>query len=124
MYPPGPVRIETATAKAQIRGTGVYVESDPELTYFCTCFGVTEVVAKDDPDSTDVRQLRPITTGRSTSLAGAQESRQQHRTCDVHQIHTDEELKLIETLVGRTLPPNFVFPDPRYQTPKGGTYRP
>ena len=51
VYPPGPVRIETAAAQAQIRGTGVYVESDPERTYFCTCFGATDIVAKDDPDS-------------------------------------------------------------------------
>jgi hypothetical protein len=122
VYPTGPVRIETASARAQIRGTGVYVESDPERTYFCTCFGATDIVAKDDPDSKESvvarhhdRPLYILAGGknRGKSIQGA-----------TFKSHTDEELKLIEALVGRTLPSNFVFSDPRYQTPKGGTYRP
>ena len=122
VYPSGPVRIETATANVQIRGTGVYIESDPELTYFCTCFGVTDVVAKDDPDSTTSVQAshhdRPLYID-----AGAKNRGNSIRPARYIN-HTDEELKLIETLVGRTLPASFVFGDPRYQTPKGGTYRP
>lgn len=122
VYPPGPVRIETAAARAQIRGTGVYVESDPERTYFCTCFGTTDIVAKDDQDSretvTAVHHDRPLYI-----LAGGK-NRGRSIERATFKSHTDEELKLIEALVGRTLPSNFVFGDPRYQTPKGGGYRP
>jgi FecR-like protein len=122
VYPPGTVRIETATAKVEIRGTGVYVESDPELTYFCTCFGVTDVAAKDDPDSSTSVQAshhdRPLYID-----AGAKNRGNSIRPAGFIN-HTDEELKLIEALVGRTLPATFVFGDPRYQAPKGGIYRP
>ena len=121
-YPPGLVRIETASARAQVRGTGVYIESDPERTYFCTCFGATEVVAKDDPDSREsvvaTHHNKPLYI-----LAGAKNRGKAIEPAPFIN-HTDQELKLIETLVGRTLPSSFVFSDPRYETPKGGTYRP
>jgi FecR protein len=122
VYPPGPVRIETATANIQIRGTGVYVESDAELTYFCTCFGVTDIVAKDDPDSRTSVQAKHH--DRPLYIAAGAKNRGNSISPARFINHTDEELKLIETLVGRTLPSSFVFGDPRYQTPKGGVYRP
>jgi hypothetical protein len=107
VYPPGPVRIETAAARAQIRGTGVYVESDPERTYFCTCFGTTDIVAKDDPDSretvTAVHHDRPLHILAGGKNRGRSIERATFRS------HTDEELKLIEALVGRTLPSNLRF---------------
>jgi FecR protein len=121
VYPPGAVRIETTTATVQIRGTGVYVESDPELTYFCTCFGVTDIAAKDDPDSRTTVQARYH--DRPLYIAGGARNRGNSIRPARFINHTDEELKLIETLVGRTLPSSFVFGDPRYQTPKGGIYR-
>lgn len=122
VYPPGPVRIETVTATAQILGTGVYVESDMEQTYFCTCFGVTEVLANDDPDS---RQSIAATHHNKPLyiLAGARNRGNSIRPAPFIN-HTDQELAIIETLVGRTLPPAFVFPDRRYQAPVGGIYRP
>jgi len=122
VYPPGPVRIETAAAQAQLRGTGVYVESDPERTYFCTCFGATDIVAKDDPDSKE--SVVALHHDRPLYILAGGKNRGRSIERATFKSHTDEELKLIETLVGRTLPPNFVFPDSRYQTPKGGTYRP
>lgn len=121
VYPPGPVRIETATATARIRGTGVYVESDDELTYFCTCFGATDVEAKDDPDS----RTSVVATHHDRPLyivSGANNRGSSIRPARFIN-HTDQELALIEALVGRALPPSFVFPDRRYETPKGGGYR-
>ena len=120
VFPPGPVRIQTATATAEIRGTGVYVESDMEQTYFCTCFGVTDVFATDDPESRQTvvatHHDKPLyimagTKNRGNSIRPARFIN-----------HTDQELALIEALVGRTLPPTFLFPDRRYQTPAGGIY--
>ena len=121
VYPPAPMQIQTATATARIRGTGVYVESDSEQTYFCTCFGLTEVTANDDPDSretvTATHHNKPLYI-----LAGAKNRGSSIRAAPFIN-HTDQELALIETLVGRVLPPSFVFPDSRYGPPGRG-YRP
>ena len=48
----GPRHIETATATANIHGTGVYIEASPEQTYFCTCYG--EVELRDKTGKADV----------------------------------------------------------------------
>jgi hypothetical protein len=40
-----PRRIRTATATIGIRGTGVYTEAQPDRTYFCNCYGTTDVIA-------------------------------------------------------------------------------
>lgn len=121
VYPPGPVRIQTVTATAQILGTGVYVEADPEQTYFCTCFGVTTVSANDDPDSKETvaatHHNKPLYI-----LAGAKNRGNSIRPAPFLN-HTDKELAMIETLVGRTLPESFVFADKRYELP-GRPYRP
>ncbi|MGE5617173.1 MAG: hypothetical protein ACM3X5_09675, partial [Bacillota bacterium] len=54
VFPKGtPQQLRTKTATVGIRGTGVYLEADPEQTYFCTCYGVADVVANDDPESKD-----------------------------------------------------------------------
>jgi len=34
-----PHHLKTPTATVGIRGTGLYVESQPDLTYVCTCYG-------------------------------------------------------------------------------------
>ena len=56
----------TKNASIGIRGTGVYMESDPEQTYFCTCYGPADVTATDDPTSQET-VVSSSTTGRSTS---------------------------------------------------------
>ena len=42
---PGARRIETPTATIGIRGTGIYVEAEPERTYVCTCYGIADIQA-------------------------------------------------------------------------------
>ncbi|MCK4710486.1 MAG: hypothetical protein KAU21_17865, partial [Gammaproteobacteria bacterium] len=44
-----PHKIQTVTATIGIRGTGIYVESDEEKSYVCTCYGHTLVASVDDP---------------------------------------------------------------------------
>ncbi|MDB5761254.1 MAG: hypothetical protein JWQ21_249 [Herminiimonas sp.] len=110
-----PMSINTPTATLGIRGTGLYVEADPELTYFCTCYGTTDVMAAKDPESTDVvvatHHDKPVyitadeQPGKNIRLAGFKN-------------HTDQELMLIETLVGRSTP--FVFPLNSYEAPRRG----
>ncbi len=114
VFPPAkPQRVYTATATIGIRGTGVYVESDPEQTYFCTCYGVTDINANNDKQSKKTVQSRhhddPVYI-----LAKANEGKSIRGAPFIN--HTDQELMLIETLVGRQ--PPFVFPSEDYGGPR------
>ena len=42
------VQMSTVVATIGIRGTGVYLEADPEQTYVCTCYGVTDISANNE----------------------------------------------------------------------------
>ena len=106
-------RLTTATATMGIRGTGWYAESDPEKTYFCTCYGQVDISANHDAQSRETVSAkyhdRPLyILGKS---AGARAIRNAPFIN-----HTDQELMLIETLVGRTTP--FVFPKDSYSGPR------
>ncbi len=113
VYAPGAVRMRTAAATAQIRGTGVYVEADPERTYFCTCYGVAEISANDDPDSRETVSARHHDRPLYIVAGGRNRGRSIAPAPFVN--HTDQELALIETLVGRT--PPILFPQ-QYQAPR------
>lgn len=110
-----PMRVTTSTSTIGIRGTGFYVESDPEQTYFCTCYGATEVQATEDPESREQvvasHHDRPLYIvkdgGRGKNIRSAPFLN-----------HTDQELALIETLVGRKTP--FVFATDAYSGPRRG----
>jgi hypothetical protein len=114
VFPPArPQRIYTTTATIGIRGTGVYVESDPEQTYFCTCYGVTDIEAKNDKQSTKtVKSLHHDEPVYILAKAAQGESIRPAPFIN----HTDQELMLIETLVGRE--PPFVFPSQDYGGPR------
>jgi len=107
------MQVVTSTATVGIRGTGWYAESDPEQTYFCTCYGRTEVAATNDPQSKETivtkHHDRPVYI-----LATAQSGRSIRNAPFIN--HTDQELSLIETLVGRT--PPFIFPKDDYKGPR------
>ncbi len=107
------MRVRTATATIGIRGTGFYIESDPELTYFCTCYGTTDVAASEDPASTTTvvsqHHDRPLYI-----LKGEGAGKNIRKAPFVN--HTDQELALIEALVGRTTP--FVFANDAYSAPR------
>lgn len=105
--------IATPTAAIVIRGTGWYVESDPEQTYFCTCYGTTEVEAVNDARSREV--IVAVHHDRPVYVLGQATSGQRIQDAPFLN-HTDQELALIEALVGR-LQPN-VFPKDSYGGPR------
>ena len=118
VFPSGrPVRMTTRNASIGIRGTGVYMESDPEQTYFCTCYGTADVASASDPASRETvvatHHNRPLYI-----LTGEQPGRNIRPAPFID--HTDQELMLIEALVGRT--PPFVFPKDEYNRPRRRTY--
>ena len=108
-----PTRIVTATATIGIRGTGVYTESDPEQTYFCTCYGIADVAASKDSQSRET--VSATHHDRPLYILAKEASGKSIRRAPLIN-HTDQELMLIETLVGRT--PPFVFPLDEYSAPR------
>jgi hypothetical protein len=100
-------QIRTPTSTIGIRGTGVYVEAQPDLSYVCTCYGTTEISAQggatETVESKHHDAPKYVTAKGEILTAGFIN-------------HTDEELMLIETLVGRT--PPFALFDDNYGGPK------
>jgi hypothetical protein len=114
VFPSGkPVRMSTKNASIGIRGTGVYMESDPEQTYLCTCYGTTDIVAVNDPTSRETVVSRQH--DRPLYILDGQQAGQNIRSAPFLN-HTDQELMLIEALVGRS--PPFVFPRNNYNAPR------
>jgi hypothetical protein len=108
-------RINTVTATIGIRGTGIYVESEPDRSYVCTCYGIAEIEAVEDPSSTEIIFSEHHDAPRYI-LAGEPEGRKIRPA--PFKDHTDVELMLIEELVGRA--PPFMFSGGRYRSPRRG----
>lgn len=101
VFAPGqPRQLRTPTATVGIRGTGAYVEIEEARTYVCICYGTAELAATADPEryreTVTTRhhdEPRYITAAGEAMLAKAPVVN-----------HTDDELRLLEQLVGRTPP--------------------
>jgi hypothetical protein len=93
--------MSSSTATIGIRGTGVYMESEPGLTYLCTCYGQVGLYSSDDLDDSELLTAthhdapKYITDKkvRGTSIRPAP-----------FKNHTDAELKILESIVGREVP--------------------
>jgi hypothetical protein len=100
----GKHQLRTPTAIVGIRGTGVYTEVDPEETYFCTCYGVTDVSSAIDQNTKETvaakHHDKPL-------YILAKQSNGSHIRPAGFRNHTDEELMILEAIVGRTVPFNF-----------------
>jgi len=101
--------LTTPTATIGIRGTGLYVEAQPDLSYVCTCYGTTLIGTVADPANTETIESKHHDAPRYVQADGS------IRPAPFVN-HTDEELMLIETLVGRTTP--FALFDDSYGGPK------
>jgi hypothetical protein len=98
VFEPGkPKKIRTATATIGIRGTGIYVEALPGETYVCTCYGVADIAAVDDPSARETVRTEHHDQPRFVMAHGA--PRMILKAPVVN--HTDAELTLLESLVGR-----------------------
>jgi hypothetical protein len=114
--------IQTTTATIGIRGTGCYIEDEPgrvgaggaaatkAQTYFCLCYGSVDLVPKAIPDQ---RESYSATHHDKPMII--------HDDADMPKCmvpagvinHSDDELKLLEALVGRW-PPFYGQGGPRY----------
>jgi hypothetical protein len=101
VYQPGVRKTLYAhTATIGIRGTAVYVESAPDKTYVCTCYGVAELVPLADPGAAETVHTQHHEQPRYILGKGAQQMMMKAPVVN----HTDAELRMLESLVGRSVP--------------------
>lgn len=97
----GDKRLVLPTATVGIRGTGCYVETDARRSYFCLCYGEAEVVPTAAPAQREIIRTRhhdhPIYIDGDPSMPTSMVPATVIN-------HKDEELALLENLVGRVPP--------------------
>jgi len=93
--------MNSSTATIGIRGTGVYMESEPGLTYLCTCYGQVGLYASDDLDDS---QLITATHHDAPKYISDRKIRGTSIRPAPFKNHTDAELKILEAIVGRAVP--------------------
>ena len=105
----GERRLVTSTATIGIRGTGAYMEAETARTYFCLCYGTADVAAtmggaRESYSTRHHESPRYIYgDGRKRAIVPASVAN-----------HTDSELILLESLVGRSPPQSFMDSPVRY----------
>jgi hypothetical protein len=106
--------LRTSTATIGIRGTGVYAESDPEMSYLCTCYGKTKIQANAAPDQVELIAAQHHDAPRF--ILKDPEKGKLIIPAPVFN-HTDEELILLEAIVGRESPISAIQ---SYSSPRRG----
>jgi hypothetical protein len=101
-----PVTVKAAVATIGIRGTGAYIEIHPGHVYFCLCYGEALV---EGPGMANAREVK--TTHHESPLVLRDDGGIMKVEAGPFQNHSDAELVMLESLVGRE--PPFM---------KGGTY--
>lgn len=89
--------IYTRTATIGIRGTGVYLNSQPDQLYFCTCYGHTELRAG------ALHEHIRATHHHALHISGKSARRMTMAATEVTD-HTDDDLRLLERYAGRQVP--------------------
>lgn len=97
----GEKKLFATTATIGIRGTGCYMECTEKQTYFCLCYGEAEVIPSAAPQAKEVIRTthhdHPIAIHADASMPTAMVPATVIN-------HTDAELILLESLVGRVPP--------------------
>jgi hypothetical protein len=93
----GRTNLVTKTATIGIRGTGCYIEAEPERTYFCLCYGTAMVTPMKNAGAKKLIRTKhhehPVYVGASDLMKSAPVIN-----------HTDDELIMLESMVGRVPP--------------------
>ena len=94
-----PVAIKAASATIGIRGTGAYIEVNPDSVYFCLCYGAALV---EGPGMASAREV--TTTHHESPLLLRDDGGVMKVEAGPFQNHSDAELIMLESLVGREPP--------------------
>lgn len=113
----GSYRLQTPHAVVGIRGTGVYAQVEDDQDYVCTCYGSVAIEARADARSREEITSVHHDAPRFVLAAGATGQLVQPAP---FKDHTDEELILLEALVGRE-PPLSVL-NSGYSIPRRSSY--
>ncbi|MFT5219683.1 MAG: hypothetical protein ACI9LO_003046 [Planctomycetota bacterium] len=100
-----PLNLTASTATIGIRGTGVYLEVEPDLTYLCTCYGQVALSSNTDPNDSELISAIKHEGPRYISNKPSKGTR--IRPAPIID-HTDAELILLEAIVGRDPPKSFL----------------
>jgi hypothetical protein len=106
--------LRTSTATIGIRGTGVYAESDPDKSYLCTCYGKVNIQANAAPEQNELIAAQHHDAPRF--ILKDPEQGQLIIPAPMFN-HTDEELILLEAIVGRESPISAIQ---SYSSPRRG----
>ena len=99
--PAGKVNIVAATVTAGIRGTGVYLETRGEGTYFCSCYGTVDLQANANAND---RETIMATRHNNPRMVLNRPKDGQLFVPAPFQTHTDAEMDMLEKCVGRRAP--------------------
>lgn len=113
----GSYRLQTPHAVVGIRGTGVYAQVEDDQDYVCTCYGSVAIEARADARSREEITSVHHDAPRFVLAAGASGQLVQPAP---FKDHTDDELILLEALVGRE-PPQSVL-NSGYAIPRRSGY--
>ena len=98
------LNLTASTATIGIRGSGVYLESEPDEAYVCTCYGLITLASSADPNDREDIRSKNHDEPRYISRDASRGSR--IREAPVIN-HSNEELELLEAIVGRKVPAGF-----------------
>lgn len=96
-----PVAIRAATATIGIRGTGAYLEVEPASVYFCLCYGEAVI---EGPGMAGAAARTVKTEHHEQPLVLSDSGGIMRAVPGPFLNHTDDELILLESLVGREPP--------------------
>lgn len=103
-----PLQIKAGNATIGIRGTGAYLEVDPRQVYFCLCYGEAGIDGPGMATKTvkTTHHEQPLVISEAGGIMGAAPGPFQN--------HSDDELILLESLVGREPPFVGNYPGKKY----------
>ena len=96
-----PVSLRTANATIGIRGTGIYMETRGTGTYFCTCWGKTELGVA---DAANQREWVEATQHNPRLIAYKPDRDGSYFQSAAFETHTDNEMDMLEKCAGRRAP--------------------
>jgi hypothetical protein len=92
--------IKPPTAAIGIRGTGIFIQVNPKGTYFCTCYGTTEITLRGN------QRVQSVSSTHHQAYFITHNLDEPQMSTDTLRGHQDQELFYLESLVGRK-PPNY-----------------
>lgn len=105
VFGPKPVEIRVGKALIGIRGTGAYLEKGPDSVYFCLCYGEADL---DGPGMATPKRI--VTRRHEQPLMISEAGGVMRADPGPFKSHSDDELTLLESLVGRVPPFQGQYP--------------